>query len=176
MVWKKKPKQAQEEPIRDLEARPVSANKSAASTRLGASLVIHGEVRCDEDMLVSGKLIGQVHCGKQIIVATSGYIEGEISCRSILISGQVKGDVVAKDGITIEATGRLRGDITTKILTNQPGGFFEGYSHMIDDKPQPKKTRKRDEVYSASPSSREDGKDDQVKGNRQGERLDTEQE
>ncbi len=144
MVWKKKTKQDQEVPIRNIEARPVSSTENSASTRLGATLVIHGEIRCDEDMLVSGRVIGKVQCSKQITVAGSGYIEGEVVCRSILISGEVKGDVEAKDGITIEATGRLRGDITTKVLTNHPGGFFEGYSHMMDGSLKPPKGKMAD--------------------------------
>ena len=141
MGWKKGLlKREKEEPAYVAEKSNGTEPKNLPSTLFGTTVQVTGQIRSDEDMLVSGRIRGEIDCAKMIIVASGGSVEGSIRCKSIVISGSVEGDVVAEERVTIEASGRLRGDITTKILTHQPGGFFEGYSHMVEHpKPAPPK-------------------------------------
>lgn len=131
MGWRKKDKST-------TVSTPVAVTKTVVSadtkaTVIGPSIAVDGTVRADENMWIAGQVNGEIVSEKQITIAQSGRVEGAIRCQSITISGEVKGNVHATEQITIEQTGRLVGDITTKILTNQPGGFFEGYSHMLQE-------------------------------------------
>lgn len=113
---------------------------------LGPSLVITGEVALDQNMLILGKVIGNITSKASVHVGPSGIVEGNIHCSSILVEGCVNGNVDASANITIESSGKLKGDINTKEFINRPGGIFEGYSHMIDGKKptagtSPKKTQ-----------------------------------
>lgn len=109
---------------------------SAKGTVIGPGLLLEGKLESDEDVWIAGRIKGEVHCKRKVIVARSGHIEASIHCASIVVFGEVVGNVVADEHVIIESSGRLIGDITTKLLTNQPGGFFEGYSKMMDEEAQ----------------------------------------
>ncbi|CAM2008643.1 bactofilin family protein [Acanthopleuribacter pedis] len=104
------------------------------STIVGPNLVIEGKLDSKEDIWIAGQIKGELDCASRIVVAASGRIQGSIKCQSIAIFGEVEGNIDAAEEITVEASGKLIGDIKTKVFTNQPGGFFEGYSHMLDGK------------------------------------------
>lgn len=106
---------------------------AAKGTVIGPGLVLEGKLESDEDVWIAGRIKGEVHCKRKVIVARGGHIEASVTCSSIVVFGEVVGNVVAEEHVIIESSGRLLGDITTKLLTNQPGGFFEGYSKMIDE-------------------------------------------
>jgi cytoskeletal protein CcmA (bactofilin family) len=109
---------------------------TAKGTVIGPGLVLEGKLESDEDVWIAGRIKGEVHCKRKVIVAKGGHIEASVHCSSIVIFGEVVGNVVAKEHVIIESSGRLIGDICTKLLTNQPGGFFEGYSKMMDEETQ----------------------------------------
>lgn len=100
-------------------------------TIIGPGLEIVGHLTAEEDVYIAGKIKGEVTCGKKVTVAATGFVDGKLKCHSVVVFGEIQGDVEASELINIEKTGKLKGDITTKVFTNQPGGFFEGYSHMI---------------------------------------------
>ncbi len=104
------------------------------STIVGPNIVIEGKLDSKEDIWIAGQIKGELDCESRIVVAASGRIQGSIKCQSIAIYGEVEGNIDAAEEITVEASGKLIGDIKTKVFTNQPGGFFEGYSHMLDGK------------------------------------------
>ena len=143
MGWSRKQKQKDEEPIQP--SRPKVAPtppQENAPTQLGRTVVIEGELHAQEDVLRAGTIKGRVDCKSQITVSETGRIEGSVKCRAVKLLGEIHGNVEAAEKIEIEASGKLVGDITTKVFIHQPGGFFEGYSHMIPqstrDKPMAK--------------------------------------
>lgn len=102
------------------------------ATRIGEGFVLKGDIVAEKGMRVDGTIIGQINSQALVHVGPKGRIEGNICCNTIIIEGEVCGNVEATTSITLEATGKLVGDTTTKEFTNRPGGFFEGYSHMMD--------------------------------------------
>lgn len=110
-----------------------SSDGTKTSTRIGPNMTIDGQTRGDEDLLVDGTVKGQLTCSRHITVGKTGVVKADIKCHSIHIMGQVQGNVEADESITIGADGKLTGDITARTFVNEPGGFFEGYSHMVKD-------------------------------------------
>lgn len=109
-------------------------------TIIGPGLEIVGHLNAEENVYIAGKIKGEVSCRRMVTVAAGGHVEGKVICQSVTVFGSIHGDVEASDHINIEKSGKLIGDIRTKIFTNQPGGFFEGYSHMVN---QPKEQAKK---------------------------------
>lgn len=108
--------------------------QGAPPTILGDGFDFTGEINTDRDMLVLGLVKGKIMSKAQVTIGGSGKVEGGINCVSLVVDGQVVGNVEAVEKVTITKSGRLTGDITTKLFINQPGGFFEGYSHMNNKK------------------------------------------
>jgi len=121
------------------KAPKTEAKGDHMGTIIGPGLEIVGHLNADENVYIAGNIKGEVTCGRMVTVASGGRVEGKVICNSITIFGTIQGDVEASEHINIEKSGKLIGDIKTKVFTNQPGGFFEGYSHMVKQHKTPEK-------------------------------------
>lgn len=79
---------------------------------------------------INTHLKGEVDCAGAVVVADQGEVEGEIRAGFISIAGKVKGTIRASEKIEIKANGVVLGDIHTASLVIEPGGYFDGQSHM----------------------------------------------
>lgn len=107
---------------------------SGQTTKISPQFRFEGKSISDDDIHIEGFVSGEIECRKNVVVGTQGRVEATIRCHSITIQGTVRGNIEASHTVTIEASGKLYGDIRTQIFVNQPGGFFEGYSHMLANK------------------------------------------
>ena len=128
------------EPARP-EPQPVVASRPAApssphTTYLGPSITITGELRCGEPLRIDGSLTGEVHCEQLLTIGEKGCVHAAIKGDSIVIAGEVKGDITAKRKITLESTARVTGDLTTPGIVIQEGARLEGRI-MIGGGPPP---------------------------------------
>ncbi len=156
MFWNRKKdarKQEATAEVRSTQTKASSMNELSGESRLGSGLFIKGEIHSDENVVIAGRVEGEINVKKQLIVTESGKIDAQIRCGSIIVRGEVNGNVEAREEITIETTGKLTGDITTKTFSHRPGGFFEGYSHMVKQDSQPKDDKKT----SAKSSPKKEG-------------------
>jgi len=138
MAWggSKKAKHERDEPVPEIPERE-------GTTLIGKGVVIKGLVQSDEDITIAGSLEGDLSCRKTIQIVPEGTVKGNVSCDSIVIHGTLEGDVTAEEQITVAETGRLTGDITTPCFKHLPGGFFQGYSHMVNRQDVGKKEGKQ---------------------------------
>jgi len=132
-------------------------SRATPPTILGAAIDVTGEIKSDKDMLILGQVKGKIQSTAQVLIGESGKVEGGIKCKTLVIDGQVVGNVEATEQVTINNTGSLTGDITTKLFINQPGGFFEGYSHMIQ-KEGPGNAETKDKTTAGSKGLKKEGK------------------
>jgi len=137
MAWGSSKKSKQNDGLPSISPSVIqpSGTSGDAPTVIAQGVVVTGRVDSEGDVMIAGRIEGEINCKQQIIVAETGVIKGRVDCQSTIILGTVEGDIHAQDQLTIEETGKLIGDITTKTFNNRPGGFFEGYSHMAKDKP-----------------------------------------
>jgi len=116
---------------RVIETRKLDKIQEESHLAFGMSL--EGALTGNIPVFIEGNLNGKIDCQGKITVGRKGRVEADIHCRSIVIEGEVIGNIDASESICIESSGSLKGDIKTKSFINQPGGFFEGYSHMINE-------------------------------------------
>ncbi len=63
-------------------------------TVLGPHLSINGSLRGDDDIVIRGRLVGNVR-GRRVEVATGAAVEGDITAEEVRVGGAVKGNVEA---------------------------------------------------------------------------------
>ncbi|MBK6847325.1 MAG: polymer-forming cytoskeletal protein [Proteobacteria bacterium] len=100
------------------------------TTVIGPSLVIDGEVSADEDLVVEGTLRGTLQLSRSLVVEPSGVVEADVEADSAVISGQVKGKVVARQKVELRANARLIGDIKAARVVIAEGATFRGTIEM----------------------------------------------
>lgn len=91
---------------------------------------IQGDIKTDGVIRIDGTLLGSVDSTGKVVVGPTGRIEGSIHCVSANISGEVKATVTVKELLTLQATAKLIGEVTTGKLAIEPGAVFSGSCSM----------------------------------------------
>jgi cytoskeletal protein CcmA (bactofilin family) len=105
---------------------PSSGPSSNHTTYLGASMVLAGELRCGEPLRIDGTVKGEVHCDQLLTIGEKGSVHASIEGDTVVIAGEVQGDIKARKKITLESTARVTGDLTTPGIVIQEGARLEG--------------------------------------------------
>ena len=101
-------------------------NTEPAKTIIGEDVEISGNVKCESNIQLNGKLNGDLTCGAQAMIGDTSAVKGNLSIETISIMGQINGNITAKDKIELKSTARLHGDIRAKRLTVEDGVTFIG--------------------------------------------------
>lgn len=108
--------------------RQASTGERAAS---GVSVIarptrIEGTILGSEEVRVEGHVNGTVDITSRLVVAEGGLVQGKISARSVLVAGNVIGDLLAAERIELGPTCRVEGSITAPRILIQAGATFDG--------------------------------------------------
>lgn len=94
---------------------------------VGSAMSITGELEANEDLLVAGRIEGSVslpeHC---LTVASTGTVHASISAKSVIVEGEVQGDLDCSDSVVLKATARVTGDIRMRRINITDGAVFNG--------------------------------------------------
>jgi len=106
---------------------PGATGTSGSTARLGASLHIKGEITGNEDLQIDGSVEGLVQLeDRRLVVGASARVTADIIAREILVYGNVKGNLRARDRIEIKKDGSVVGDLTTARIMIEDGAYFKG--------------------------------------------------
>jgi cytoskeletal protein CcmA (bactofilin family) len=112
------------------DPHPVHPEKAA---RLGLTLLVDGEVRGKEDLVVEGQVLGKINLPESdLLIAGQGRVEAEIRARNITIRGEVIGNVEASGLAVIERTGRMKGNLSASVISVEDGAQFKGSIKVLN--------------------------------------------
>jgi cytoskeletal protein CcmA (bactofilin family) len=92
--------------------------------RLEGKLTFAGTVRID------ATFVGSIVTNDVLVVGETARIDANITCGTIVVHGEVNGNIQAKTGVEIHAGAKVRGDVETPSLMVEKGAFFQGASRM----------------------------------------------
>ncbi|HKW31914.1 MAG TPA: polymer-forming cytoskeletal protein [Candidatus Acidoferrum sp.] len=121
-------------PIRDRNKpeRPDTAkleprNLQASQSRLGPSLLVRGEISGNEDLLIDGSVEGVVRLNeRKLMIGPTANVKADITASEVVIRGNLKGNVFARDRIEVKNDGSVTGDLTTPQVFIEDGALFKG--------------------------------------------------
>ena len=99
-------------------------------TVIGKNTKIQGEVSGTGNLRIDGELEGELKLSGSVIVGETGMVTGNVSARSLDVSGTVHGNAQTEEGLTIHTTGQLIGDVKVNAFQIEDGGIFKGRSEM----------------------------------------------
>jgi len=114
-------------------AAPAPAPRGAGSAGtcvIGAKTSIKGEITGDEDLLVEGRIEGQVRITRDLRVGPTGTVKAKVEAQTIIVLGEVVGDCQAATRVELQASGRLTGNIKAPKIVISEGAMFRGNSDM----------------------------------------------
>jgi cytoskeletal protein CcmA (bactofilin family) len=99
-------------------------------TVIGKSLIIDGEVKGTEPLIVQGTIKGKITLDNKIFVAEGGRIEAHVLAGVVEVSGAVNGNVEAAERLEIKTGGRMHGDIRSPRILISDGALYKGNIDM----------------------------------------------
>ena len=104
-----------------------SPSSSGATARLGSSLHFKGEISGNEDLNIDGNVEGLIHLeDRKLTVGASAKVTADVIAREVVVFGNVKGNLQARDRIEIKKDGSVVGDLTTARIMIEDGAYFKG--------------------------------------------------
>jgi cytoskeletal protein CcmA (bactofilin family) len=109
---------------------PLDSSYPASSSgiaRLGASLHVKGEITGNEDLAIDGSVEGLVQLeDRKLTIGASAKVTADVIAREVVVYGNVKGNLRARDRIEIKKDGSVVGDLTTARIMIEDGAYFKG--------------------------------------------------
>ena len=98
------------------------------NTVIGTDVRIrNGEISGDGDMVIAGKVDGNIIITGSLVIEGTGSVNGDITASTVFVSGTVEGNINAGfSKIEIYSTGSVFGDMACSSLQVEDGGHFEG--------------------------------------------------
>ena len=106
---------------------------SNISSILGPEVEIKGDVNVTGDLLIYGKVFGNINSKGTVNSANGSLVKGNITAGNASISGEVQGDLDIESKIVLGKNSYLSGNLKASIITIEEGAKFDGMCKMIQD-------------------------------------------
>lgn len=100
-----------------------------ASTVIGSSIVIDGEISGEEQLVVHGTVKGRITVGA-LVVENGGVVEATVDAATITVHGTVSGDIAASERAELRPNSSVIGDIRAPRILIADGASFKGNVDM----------------------------------------------
>ena len=98
---------------------------------IGKSVVIKGELNGSEDLTIEGQVEGKIELRQNILtIGPNGRIKAQVFAKSVIILGEVTGNVTASEKVDIRDNGSVDGDIASPRVAIAEGAHFRGSIDM----------------------------------------------
>ena len=95
---------------------------------LSSDVEIVGTVKFEDDLIVDGKIEGEIQSTGNLTIGENAVIKAEVETGTIMVYGKVHGNLTATDKIELKASSEVVGDIKAKVLMIEAGAIFVGKS------------------------------------------------
>jgi cytoskeletal protein CcmA (bactofilin family) len=101
------------------------------TVNIGNSVVIKGELSGSEDLTIEGQVEGKIELRQNVLtIGPNGRIKAQVFAKSVIILGEVTGNVTATDKVDIRDNGSVDGDIAAPRVAIAEGAHFRGSIDM----------------------------------------------
>ncbi|HLB79501.1 MAG TPA: polymer-forming cytoskeletal protein, partial [Dongiaceae bacterium] len=120
--------------VRRPEPRPApSAESDGKKLIVGREIVLTGEIRACERMVVEGRVEASLTDSRTIEIAQSGVFKGAAQIDTADISGRFEGDLVVRERLVLRSTGRIEGSVRYGEIEIERGGVICGEIEQLPE-------------------------------------------
>ena len=116
------------EPVRSSDA---ARGMEKGPVNIGKSVVIKGELTGSEDLTIEGHVEGKIELRQNVLtIGPNGRIKAQVFAKSVVILGEVTGNVTASEKVDLRDNGSVDGDIAAPRVAIAEGAHFRGSIDM----------------------------------------------
>lgn len=101
-------------------------NMEGVETIIGQSVTVEGDFEAAGNVIVEGKVVGNIKTNKFLRVGNSARITANVAAESAIVAGEIEGNITIKEGLELLATAKIFGDIKTKSIIVAAGAIMNG--------------------------------------------------
>jgi len=87
---------------------------------------IEGKFSTTEDVRLDGTIIGDVECGKRIVMGKTGSVEGNVKTVDSSVSGKLKGEIRVSGTLHLHESANIDGIIVARKMIVDSGASYSG--------------------------------------------------
>ncbi len=124
------PSPASAQPASSYGSAAPSAKPPTGGTRnvLSSDVDIKGIVKFQHDLIVDGKIEGEIHSTGNLTVGENARIKAEIKTGTVVVYGKVHGNMTVSERVELKSSAEVIGDIKAQTLVIEAGAIFVGKS------------------------------------------------
>jgi cytoskeletal protein CcmA (bactofilin family) len=97
---------------------------------LSSDVEIKGSIKFQKELLIDGKVEGEIHSDGVLTIGENADIRGEIKTKSITVYGKVQGNITVGERCELKSRCTLQGDLKAARLVIEEGATFIGKSEV----------------------------------------------
>jgi cytoskeletal protein CcmA (bactofilin family) len=113
---------------------------------LSSDVEIKGSIKFQKELLIDGKVEGEINSDGVLTIGENADIRGEIKTKSITVYGKVQGNITVGERCELKSKCTLQGDLKAARLVIEEGATFIGKSEVTSGMSAAKPAAPRPEV------------------------------
>ncbi|HEY3446003.1 MAG TPA: polymer-forming cytoskeletal protein [Myxococcales bacterium] len=104
--------------------------EGALSVRLDRACALEGTLTFQGEGRIAGRFTGKIISQGSLWLEQGAVVKAEIQVATVVVLGEVEGNIKATASVELKPGARVRGDIETPVLVIERGAVLEGKCHM----------------------------------------------
>ncbi len=105
---------------------------------------IEGKYTFSGTVMLNGKFKGEIVSTDTLIIGERGVVNATVRVGTVVIDGELVGNVEATERIELKGKARVFGDLEAPVIVVQEGVLFEGHCRMTKKTAKPAEVTTRD--------------------------------
>lgn len=110
------------------------SDQTQSKNLLSADVEIKGSIKFQNELIIDGKVEGEITSAGVLTVGENAEIRGEIKTKSATVYGKVHGNITVDERCELKARAVLHGDLKAARLIIEEGATFVGKSEVTPNK------------------------------------------
>ncbi len=102
-----------------------SVDESRLAGLIDHGTELKGELNFKGSFRIEGYFQGKINSDSMLIVGEKGKVEADVKVGQLIINGEIKGNLQARDRIEVHSKGRVFGTLITPRLVVEEGAYLE---------------------------------------------------
>ncbi|MDH5654876.1 MAG: polymer-forming cytoskeletal protein [Spirochaetia bacterium] len=111
---------------------PYITEGGSVTTVFGKETSFHGVLEFDKPLLINGFFEGEIKTEGILLIGEDAVVKADIHAGTVIVGGEVTGNILASKKLEMTSTGRVIGNIKTAKLHIADGVVFDGNCEMIN--------------------------------------------
>jgi cytoskeletal protein CcmA (bactofilin family) len=118
------------QPARLPDAPRAASPAKPTESVLAAGLTVEGKIGGNGHLRVAGRFTGNIDVKGELTIEPGAGIHGEVKADTVLVGGEVRGNVTSKSRVDLSESGVLIGDLKAVSLTVAAGSKMRGQAEF----------------------------------------------